>query len=156
MRMGDGLNDSEEDPFTAKMSFEVRKDRGDEAINIPPTGQTSWRGWKDGVQNKTWMCLCVCPSSRGARTLSQSRWVVRCCARWAGGTSWSNAGPGRSNGNTSAPCCLMWASPCAPPASRYTIYKTHPVRTTDKLYLPFFHFPFYSGVFQCSYLCISL
>lgn len=36
--MDDGLNDAEEDPFTAKMSFEVREDRGDEAINIPPTG----------------------------------------------------------------------------------------------------------------------
>lgn len=44
LRMDDGLDDTEEDPFTAKMSFEVRKDRGDEAIKIPPTGQTSWRG----------------------------------------------------------------------------------------------------------------
>lgn len=42
--MDDGLDDAEEDPFTAKMSFEVRKDGADEAINIPPTGQTSWRG----------------------------------------------------------------------------------------------------------------
>lgn len=44
LRMDDGLDDPEEDPFTAKMSFEVRKDRGDEVINIPPTGQTSWTG----------------------------------------------------------------------------------------------------------------
>lgn len=43
--MDDGLDDAEEDPFTAKMSFEVGK-RTEErrAINIPPTGQTSWRG----------------------------------------------------------------------------------------------------------------
>lgn len=38
--MDDGFDDAEEDPFTAKMSFEVRrgKDRRNEAINIPPTG----------------------------------------------------------------------------------------------------------------------
>lgn len=29
--MDGGLDDAEEDPFTAKMSFEVRKDRADEA-----------------------------------------------------------------------------------------------------------------------------
>lgn len=39
LRIDDGLDDKEEDPFTAKMSFEVRKDRGDEAIYIPPTGE---------------------------------------------------------------------------------------------------------------------
>lgn len=27
LRMDDGLDDAEEDPFTAKMSFEVRKDK---------------------------------------------------------------------------------------------------------------------------------
>lgn len=42
--MDDGLDDKDEDPFTAKMSFEVRKDRADKAIFIQPTGQTSWRG----------------------------------------------------------------------------------------------------------------
>lgn len=131
------------------MSFEVRKDREDEVIFIPATGQTSWRGWKDRVHNIMGTCVCVCPNSRGARTLSLSRWVARCCAQWAGGMSWSNAGPGRSNGSTSAPCCLTWASPCAPPASRYSVYKTHSGYnlgwTTNSFYsfFPFFFFSFF-------------
>lgn len=125
LRRDDSLDDKEEDPFTAKMSFEVRRDREDEVINTAPTEQTSRRGWKDGVHNIMRTRVCVCPNSRGARTLFQSRWVARCSAQWAEGMSWSNAGPGHSNGNTSAPCCLMWASPCAPPASRYCVYETH-------------------------------
>lgn len=37
--MDDGLDDAEEDPFTAKMSFEVIKDKIDEVINIQPAGE---------------------------------------------------------------------------------------------------------------------
>lgn len=108
-------------------------------------------------------CLCICPNSRGARTLSPSKWVARCCAQWAGGMSWSNAGPGHSNGNTSAPCCLMWASPCAPPASRYSVYKRHGaynlVWTSDKVYLFFDWFCFLSPVYSwllCVYFLIDV
>lgn len=77
---------------------------------------------RTAVNDNMW--IIVCPSSRGDPTLSQSRWVARCCVWWAGGTSWSNAGPCHSNGNTSAPWCLIWASPCAPPASRYIVCKS--------------------------------
>lgn len=96
------------------MSFEVRR-RND----LYMTRWASLREWRLMV---TWIIVCL--SSRGVPPLSQSRWVVPCCAWWAGGTSWSNAGPCPSSGNTSAPWCLIWASPCAPPASRYIVWKT--------------------------------
>lgn len=139
--MDDGFDDAEEDPFTAKMSFEVRRERTEEIRQLifHQLGRPAGAGERYIVHIRTWMCLSVFLNSRGAQTLSRSRWVAQCCAPWAGGTSWSNVGPGHSNGNTSAPCCLMWASPCAPPASRYSIYKTHGqynlMWTTDKVSL---------------------
>lgn len=62
--MDDGSVDAEEDPFTAKMSFEVIKDKIDEVINIPPTGQTSWGGWKDESIIELG-CVYVCVQTAG-------------------------------------------------------------------------------------------
>lgn len=115
-----------------------RKDKIDEVINILPAGWASWRQWKDGGRKRMCLCSSVCPNSKGAPPLSPSRWAVQCCAPWAEGTSWSNAGPSRSNGNTSVPCCRMWASPCAPAASRYCIYISS-AAALDKMVLTGWH-----------------
>lgn len=43
------------------------KDKIDEVINILPSGQTSWRGWKDRVHNRVWMMfICVSKQQGGS------------------------------------------------------------------------------------------
>lgn len=70
--MDDGLDDAEEDPFTAKMSFEVREDRGDEAINIHQLGEPAGEGERTGSIIECG-CVRVCVQTAGGLELCPSQ-----------------------------------------------------------------------------------
>lgn len=63
LRIEDELDDKGDDPFTAKMSFEVRGRR----VHVPPAGRSSWAGERKGEKKPKvqriifWTCLFFSP-----------------------------------------------------------------------------------------------
>lgn len=70
LRIEDELDDKGDDPFTAKMSFEVRGRR----VHVPPAGRSSWAGERKGEKKPKvqriifWTCLFFSPPQTNKQT----------------------------------------------------------------------------------------